>query len=361
VPLFRTSAKVDKAAAGVSPITSNAGASQIGYFPAYTEGDVRSRAMSVPVITRGRDLICGTIGTMQLEQVRYMWNGEEMESVRIAPRSWLARIDKGVPNSVILSWTADDLLFYGSAFWAITERTADGFPAAFTRLPAAMVTLQDQAGAVRFGPSKQILFSGLPIDYRDVVQFISPIQGLVYTASKAIDTALKLEQSRYRNALSSIPSMVLRQTGGEPLSSTELREIAAAFDVARINNQTAAVNEYMEVKESFATPDKMLLIEAADYQARDLCRAIGIPAYLAAIATGSYSYTNSRSAREDLLLFALAPYLTCISETLSSDNVLPHGTGVRFRVDEYLEEYGPDQSMPDVEDNGTENTQEALA
>ena len=347
---------VTKAAAGISPITSNQGAGQIGNFYSYIEGDIRQRAMSVPTIARGRDLICGTIGSLQLESYRWMWNGDEMEQVPQAPRSWLGRIDKGVPNSVILAWTADDLLFYGSAYWYVTERTADGFPSNYTRLPYSMVSMQDQTGVIKFGPSKQLLFNGLPIDYRDVIQFISPNQGLIYTTVKAIDTALKLEQARYRNAMSSIPSVVLKQTGGEPLSAQELADLSAAFDVARMNNQTAAVNEYIDVKETYATPDKMLLIEAADYQAKDLCRAIGIPSYLASIATGSYSYTNSASAREDLYIFGMKPIMTCIEETLSADNVLPHGTGVKFNIDAYLaaEELTP-------ANQSAENTQEALA
>jgi hypothetical protein len=347
---------VTKAAAGISPVTSNTGAFQIGQFYSYVEGDMRQRAMQVPVIARGRDLICGTIGSLQMEAYRWMWNGDEMEQVPQAPRSWLNRIDKGVPNSVILSWTADDLLFSGRAFWYITDRTADGFPSNFTRMPAAMVNTEDQSGPVWFGPSKQIYFNGMPIDYRDVIQFISPNQGLIYTTSRAIETALKLEQARSRNAMSSIPSVVLKQTGGEPLSAQELADLSAAFDVARMNNQTAAVNEYIDVKETYATPDKMLLIEAADYQAKDLCRAIGIPSYLASIATGSYSYTNSASAREDLYIFGMKPIMTCIEETLSSDNVLPHGTGTKFNIDAYLAaEELTSQEMPD------ENTQEALA
>lgn len=357
-----TSGKVGKAAAAIAPFTSNVGAQQIGFWPAYISGDQRARAMQVPVITRGRDLICGTIGSLKLEMVRQMWNGEELEEVPLAPRSWLQRIDPSCTNSFVLSWTADDLLFYGVAYWAITERTADGYPSAFTRLPAASVTTPDQTGAVRFGPSQQLLFLGQPLEPRNVVQFLSPIQGLVYTTARAIDTALKLEQARFRNAASSIPSVVLKQVSGEPMSAQDLADLCTAFDLARQHNQTAAVNEHIEVKETYATPDKMLLIEAADYQARDLCRAIGVPTYLAGIATGAYSYTNSRSAREDLLLFGMRPLIQCIQETLSSDNVLPHGTGVRFALDDYLEEMAMEDSpdapeAPNGDDLGEENTQ----
>jgi hypothetical protein len=313
--------------------------------------------MSIPTVTRARDLICGTISSLQLEEYRWMWNGDDMEQVSQAPRSWLARLDKGVPNNFLLAWLTDDLLFFGRGFLYVTERYADGYPKNFTRMPANMVTTVDQPGPVFYGPSKQIEFNGQMVDYRDVVQFISPNQGLIYTTPKAIETALKLEQARYRNALTSIPSVVLRQTGGEPLSGKELADLAAAFDQARINNQTAAVNEFIEVKESFATPDKMMLNESIEYSSKDLCRSIGVPPYLLGIATGSYSYTNSESARQDLYIFGLKPLITCIEETLSSDNVLPHGTGVRFDIDDYLESVTPSEDMADVE----ENTQERLA
>ncbi len=335
----------------------NVGAKEIGNFTTYAASEARRRAMSIPTVTRARDLICGTIGSLYLEEYRWMWNGDDMEQVPQAPRSWLARLDKGVPNNFLFSWLADDLLFFGRGFLYVTERYADGYPKNFTRMPANMVTTVDQPGPVFYGPSKQVEFNGAMVDYRDVIQFLSPAQGLIYTTPKAIETAIKLEQARYRNALTSIPSVVLRQTGGEPLSGQELADLAAAFDRARINNQTAAVNEFIEVKESFATPDKMMLNESIEYSSKDLCRAIGVPPYLLGIATGSYSYTNSESARQDLYIFGLKPLITCIEETLSSDNVLPHGTGVRFDVDDYLEATTPDDEMPEVE----ENTQERLA
>jgi len=355
MPLFTRSQSVQKAAASGSGM--NVGAKEIGNFTTYASSEARKRAMSIPTVSRARDLICGTIGSLYLEEFRWQWDGEEMQEVPQAPRSWVGRLDKGVPNNFLLSWLADDLLFFGRGFLYVTDRYADGFPKNFTRMPAQMVTTVDQPGPVFYGPSNQIEFNGQPVNSRDVVQFLSPSQGLIYTTPKVIETALKLEQARYRNALTSIPSVVLRQTGGEPLSGQELADLAAAFDRARINNQTAAVNEFIEVKESFATPDKMMLNESIEYSSKDLCRAIGVPPYLLGIATGSYSYTNSESARQDLYIFGLKPLMTCIEETLSSDNVLPHGTGVRFSIDEYLSGTG-DELSPDEPD---ENTQDALA
>jgi hypothetical protein len=330
-------AKQVKAAAG-----SNAGASQIGNFYAYSDGSQRQRFMQVPTISRSRDLMCSVIGCLKLELFKEIWNGEKLELVPEAPRSWLQRIDKGVTNNFILSFTLDDLLFYGRAFWYITERDkATGYPSSFTRLPAAIVTTQDQAqsSGVWFGPSKQILFQGLPIRWEDCVQFLSPIQGLIYTGATSVDTALKLEQARNRNASSLQPAVTLRQMGGEPMSPQELRDLAAAYDEARFASATSAVNEFVEVIPNMATPDKMLLIDAAEYQAKEIARIANVPAYLVSVSIGNYSYVSSAEASRDLYKFGVKPYIDCIQETLSANNVLPRGTVVRFDIESYLESY----------------------
>ncbi|NBT32841.1 MAG: phage portal protein, partial [Rhodobacteraceae bacterium] len=252
-----------EATIGAAVGASNVGASQVGNYIAYTDGGGRERAMSLAVLQRGRDLICNTIGSMQLEMYREIWNGDEMEPTPLAPRSWLGRIDKGVPNSTILSWTADDLIFWGRAFWYVQERTADGYPSMMTRLPAAMVSTLDQQGPVYFGPSNQIYFNGLELNPRDVIQFISGTQGLLYTGKRAIEIAIRIEEARMRNASSAIPAGVLKQTGGEPLSGQELADLAASFNHARATNQTAALSQEVDYIESTATPDKMLMIDSA--------------------------------------------------------------------------------------------------
>ncbi|MFZ9808210.1 MAG: hypothetical protein ACO3EJ_09340, partial [Ilumatobacteraceae bacterium] len=234
------------AAAGGQYYSANtAGVGMIGQYYSYSEGESRNRAMSVPTVSRARDLMASVIGCMQLKMYNEIWNGDEMEKMPLAPRTWLRRIYPSTPNSFIMSWTFDDLFFYGRAFWYITSRTADGYPASFTRLPAAMVNTLDQTGPVWFAPSKQLTFQGGNLNPDDLVQFLSPIQGIVYMSEKAIATALQLEAARFRNSSSAIPAGILRQTGGEPLSAQELADLAAAFNAARATNQTAALNEFV--------------------------------------------------------------------------------------------------------------------
>jgi len=326
------------AAGGYYQSSNNGGSGMIGKYYSYIEGEARNRAMSVPTVSRARDLMASVIGCMPLKMYNEIWNGDEMEKMPLAPRTWLRKIDPALPNNFILSWTFDDLFFFGRAFWFITSRTADGFPASFTRLPAAMVQTLDQAGPVWFAPSKQIVFQGGELDPNDVVQFLSPIQGIVYQSVQAVATALKLEAARNRNASSAIPAGVLRQTGGEPLSGQELADLAASFNHARETNQTAALNEFVNYTETQTSPDKMLLIDSSNYQSLEMCRLCNIPSYLAGISVGGYSYVSNQGARLDLFSFGVKPYAECIASTLSQNNVLPAGTYVEFDVQKYLSE-----------------------
>ena len=329
---------------------NNGGAQMIGQYYSYIEGPARNRAMSVPTISRARDLMASVIGCMNLKMYTEMWNGEEMEKMPLAPRTWLRRIDPTLPNNFILSWTFDDLFFFGRAFWYITSRTADGYPASFTRLPAAMIQTLDQAGPVWFAPSKQIVFQGGELDPKDVVQFLSPIQGIIYMSEQSVATALKLEAARYRNSSSAIPAGVIKQTGGEPLSAQELADLAAAFNAARETNQTAALNEYVSYTETQTSPDKMLLIDSAEFQAMEMARLCNIPPYLAGISVGSYSYQSSAESRMDLWTFGARSYADCIAGTLSQNSILPNGTYVEFDVEQYLKgEYSMDEMRETTE------------
>jgi len=351
-------------AGGFSPgySSSNVGVNMIGQYYTYREGEQRNLAVSIPTLNRAVDIFKSVIGSMPLKMYNEMWNGDEMEKVYIAPRSWLRRPDPSVSFQFLMAWTLDDLMFFGRAFWYITSRTADGYPATFTRLPAGSVTTTDMAGPVWFAPSTQVYFQGGELDPANLVQFLSPSQGIIYSSQSAIETALKIEAARNRNASSSIPAGILRQTeNSEPLSAQELSDLAAQFNAARATNQTAALNQYLTYTETSATPDKMLLIDSAQYSALEMSRVANVPPYLVGVATGAYSYQSSQQARADAWLFGVKLYADAISGALSMDNVLPRGTYVEFDADEYLEENFMADSMDNTETVIEENTQEELA
>ena len=347
---------VGKAAAAGSGMFPSTNMANIGNFYAYQAGQARNKAMSVAAISRSRDLMASVLACMDLKMYTEIWNGSEMEQVPLAPRSWLSQLDPKMPNNFLFPWVFDDLFFFGRAFLWITSRTADGYMASATRLPQGSISTEDMSGPVWFGKSDAIYFNGQLLPTEDVVQILSPTQGMIYMSEQTIATALKLEEARFRNASSAIPAGVLKQTGGEPLSATELADLSTAFNAARATNQTAALNEFLTYTETTATPDKMLLIEAANYQALEAARLCNVPPYLLGISTGSYAYTNSQSAKSDLWTFGLSMYAEAITAALSQQ--LPRGTHVEFNFENYLKDYTmpePAMNMP------KENTQEQLA
>ena len=326
------------------------GANSIGHYNQYQSGLARNNAISVPTISRSRDLMASVIGCMNLRMYNEIWNGTELEKVYIAPRSWLRRISPSVSNNFLLSWLFDDLFFYGAAYLFVRSRTSDGFPNSFDRLPFASVTRRDQQGPVFFGPSNELYFAGEKLDSANVIQFLSPIQGIIYQSAQAVATSLKLERRRYQNAASPIAAGTLRQVGGEPMSGQELADMAASFDAARESGAgTAALNEFVTYTETLTSPDKMLLIESSKFSAADLCRLCNIPSYLAGIAVGGYSYVSNQGARLDLWTFGAKPYAECIASTLSMNNVLPNGTYVEFDSESYLSaEYTTQKDIPQM-------------
>ncbi|CAB4135311.1 Bacteriophage/Gene transfer agent portal protein [uncultured Caudovirales phage] len=354
--------KVEAAAVGGSFYSSQvAGPNLIGDWWSYQAGLLRNRAMSVAAISRSRDLMASVLASMKMEMYTERWNETdgEMEELPLAPRSWLRQLDPEMPNSFLYPWIFDDLFFFGRCFLFITARTKDGYMASATRLPQGSITTPDQNGPVWFGKSKEIYFNGGAIDPKDVVQIYSPTQGMIFMSEQTIATALKLEDARYRNASSAIPAGVLKQTGGEPLSATELAALAEAFNQARATNQTAALNEFLSYTETSATPDKMLLIDAAEYQSKQIANLCNIPPYLLGISTGSYAYTNSAGAKSDLWTFGLSMYAKAITDALSQQ--LPRGTYVCWDTDDFLEMQEELNYAENTTNQPQENTQEELA
>jgi phage portal protein BeeE len=92
--------------------------------------------------------------------------------------------------------------------------------------------------------------------------------------------------------------------------------------------------------ESNATPDKLQGLESRQYQALELARVANVPPYLVGVEVGSMVYQSSAQARQDLYLFGAKPYVDCISETLSGDNVVAKGKHIVLDVDSYISEAG---------------------
>jgi hypothetical protein len=342
--------KATKPAFAAAPVKAQAGrASQIGSLYSYSVGAGVQAALTIPTISRARDLIVSMVGALMLKQYSHVNTPAGAEVVELPLESWMSRPDPAVTPGFIHSRTASDLFFFGRAFWYVKTRYANGFPASFQWLPATNVTTTDQAGPFWFGPSKEIYFNGQYLEPENVIQFLSPIDGILATGQRAIDIALRLDQAARRFATNEIAAGYLRQVGGEPMSGEELGDLAAAWSQARQTNAIGALNEHVTFVEFTSDPSKLQLQEGRSHAALELARVANIPPYLVGISTGGMTYQNAQQARQDLFLFGAKPYIQCIEQTLSLPNVLPRGRHVEFDVDTYLQSWSIEDMAPTPE------------
>lgn len=335
VGLFKSKAAP---AFGVSEVKASAGAAgRPGTFSSYYVGSSTERALSLPTVSRAVGLITSTIASLDLRTYTLRWDGQRYEKQYVLGESWMNRPDPNATRQFVISNTTKDLMLVGRAFWYVTSRYATGFPASFMWLPAHQVDTPGQPGPEWFGESSEINFNGVELDVNNVVQFLSPLDGMMWTGARAIDIAYRLDESAKRFASNEIAAGYLQQTEGEPLAGEELSELAAAWSQARKTSSVGALNQHVEWREFKSNPNNLQLMEAREYASLELARTLQVPPWLVGVAVGSMTYQNAQQARQDLLTFGASPFLTCISETLSSDKIVAKGKHVEFNTDAYLE------------------------
>lgn len=335
--LFRTK---PAPAFGVSDVKAAAGgAGRPGTFSTYTVGAASERALSIPTVNRAVGLITSTIAGLDIRTYTLQWDpgAEDYERIYVPGESWMTRPDPNMTRNFMMANLVRDLMLWGRGFWWVASRYSTGFPASFMWLPADQVTTTDQAGPEWFGPSNEIWFNGAEIDPNNVVQFLSPLNGILWTGNRAIDIAYRLDEAAKRFASNEISAGYLQQKdGSEPMAAHELSELAAAWAQARQTSSIGALNQFVEWREFKSNPSTLQLMEGRQHAALELSRVCQVPAWLVGLSVGGMTYQNSQQARTDLILFGAMPYIQCIQETLSLDSVVAKGKHVELDVDQYI-------------------------
>ena len=292
-------------------------------------GTTRDEALTLGTINRARDLICGALASVPL--VLFQWDvdpeGVILGQHIIPPLVWSLTPDPTQTRGWIISNTVDDLIFYETAFWHVTFRYSNGFPASFEWLP------YEWCAVTRDVTTKKLLslgFNGADVPLEDVIEFRSPLTGVLKYGAGIIETCMSLEGSARRFARTEVPSGWLKQTAGEPYGPDELKKLAEGWNAARKVNATAALNLWMDWNEGSYDPEKLQLTQARDHSATEQARLMNVPPSLvAAPANNSMTYSNAEQAKQDLWDFTLFAYATCIEQTLSA-RALPARKFVRF-------------------------------
>lgn len=330
----------NEAAFASAPIKAAAGSSLIGQFLNYSVTTDELRALSVPTVARSREMFVSMIGALELKHYTKQWTGERYEKIFLPTEPWMDRPDPKVTRAFLMGNLLTDIWLHGIGTLYITSRYSTGLPASFTWLPKANVTFNDQAGPQYFGVPRQVSFNGQSINPDDCLFFVSPIEGILYTGARTINTSLYLDAYQDKLArLESVPGY-LQQVEGEDLSGEDLGELAASWaSMRKDGNAIGALSRQIQFKE-YATSPAQTVGDQRKYQALELSRICSVPAYLVAapVEGASMTYSNASSALRDLYLLGVRPLLDLIEQTFSGPDVLPRNRFVEFDVETFLAE-----------------------
>jgi hypothetical protein len=297
----------------------------------------RETALQVPAVLRGRNLICA-ISTLPLVQVRPD-NTTERSTL-------LAQIDDQVPNVVTLAMTVEDLLFEGIAWWRVTARGWNGFPAKARHVEHGRVSLKPPDGPrgeniLPSGedPSGTVWVDGEPVPGRDMIRFDSPNPPLLVAARRAISRAIRLELTAEMYAANPRPLDYFTPApdADDPADDDEIAEILADWLSAREEGSTAYIPQSLEYHTvDTISPADLQLVELQARAALDLANAIGLDPEDLGVSTTSRTYQNATDRRQDRLNDVLAPYLRAVTDRLSMNDVTRQGYRTRWDLSDYL-------------------------
>jgi HK97 family phage portal protein len=298
----------------------------VGNFPG---GLDRNYAMQVPAVARCRNLIAGVVSYLPLKLYKKS-NGEELGNPL-----WIEQPDYRQPRSVTISWTVDSLLFYGVAYWRVTELYADDMrPSRFEWVANNRVTFTTN----KFGTEVEEYFvdgvrapmTGLG----SLITFQGLTQGVLTTAARTIQSALDIEKAAAVSAQTPMPSGYIKNTGAD-LPEAQVSGLLAQWKQSRQNRSTAYLTSTLSYESTGFSPKDMMYNEAQQYLATQIARAMNVPAYyISADMNNSMTYQNIIDGRKEFVAYSLQPFICAIEDRLSMDDVTPRGHVVKFAIEE---------------------------
>ena len=292
-----------------------------------------SSAYQVPAYVKALKTYSHTIATFPLR--------EYVGIDQVVARSFLNQ-----PSTIGTYWSqmtrlVEDLLQYDTAYWYVTSRTWDGFPASIERMPFTEVSLQNPnpfADIQYQVPIGTVWWNGLLIPGTEVIRFDGDgMGGWLITGAAAINTAAALEAATQQMAEYPLPQIVLKNNGAD-LPATAVDALLDAWEAARQSRTTAYVNSTITTDAMGWNAADLQLVAAREESSLMMARLCNLdPVWVGAgVPGGSLTYSNRTDLYRQLLDLSLTPIMTAIAQRLSMNDVTPRGREVKFDTTTFL-------------------------
>lgn len=289
-------------------------------FDGFTEPRIdRATAMQVPAVKRVRDLIAGTLGTLQPRMI----DG----SNRDVDSELLDQPEADIARSISMTNLIEDMLFEKHGWWRITDYGADGYPSKVVRLEARSVTVREEGvfytNSVTGQPQG---YAERKIPDAELIRFDSPSDGLLTAGAAAIRQALLLGRAASRYARNPMPLgfFTPQDENYAPGDQTKVDEMLDHFE-EQTQRRAWAFMDGMKATTLSWSPEQMALTAQRDQAVLEIARLGGVDPEELGVSTTSRTYANSETRRLDLIDFTLIMYVTAIEDRLKMDDVSQPG------------------------------------
>jgi HK97 family phage portal protein len=220
---------------------------------------------------------------------------------------------------------------YGDAFIYLTSSYADGFPAGWTVLDPANITV-GVAGGQRSYRSKQT-----PLDPARVVQItrdpsagsVRGTSALQSYAAQVLGLTAAADLGNVMNA-QGMPKAVLKSKRKLTQEQAEAIQNQWVERTALRRGAPPVLPPEIEFEKLSFSPADLMLLDAQEFDARAIASAFGVPAFMLNLPLeGGLTYQSPAMLGEHWWRFELSPIAGFVQRSLSS-NMLPRGSYVEF-------------------------------
>lgn len=295
------------------------------YYPTAISRDA---ALSVPAIKRCRDLIAGTIAAIPLEYYKKS-TGEHIGSPR-----WVEQPSVSQPRFETMYYTLDSLLFYGVAYWQITETYQED-----NRMARAQWVANTRVTFMTDPYSQfitQYYVDGIAVPLSGVGSLITfqKDEGILSVGARTIQSAINVQKAAAIAAETPMATGYLSNSGAD-LPPAEVQGLLAAWKASRQNRSTAYLTSTLSYNTVGFSPKDMMYNEAIQNLATECARLCSVdPYYVSASQNTTMTYANVQDERKQMVALTLQPYVAAVEARLSMDDVSTAGHYVKFALDD---------------------------
>jgi hypothetical protein len=246
---------------------------------------------------------------------------------------WMQRTDGDLSPWHRMTWTVDDLLFYGWSLWALQRGApSNGNPV----LNAMRVPFSDW----ELDGDGFLKVYGEYVSADQVCLIPGPHGGLLNDSPTIVRMASDNLRAASNAARNPNPNIDLHYTGDQDMDPTQRDELVAMWAKARQgdNGGVGFTNKWVEAK-PVGAHNAQLLVEGRNADAVDVARAASVPAAVldASNAGASLTYETTEGRNQQLLDYGAQFYMDAITGRLSQDDMVPRGRRSAFDASQFTQ------------------------